>query len=391
MGARLCYGEIRPSVGALVLHGASGWSTADVFRTAASSCGIDLSTAEAASILAELARESVLTVEGDDVTILHEPPSCEAERRANYAAQRGARNGKSDAERKNDERAKAREHLAGVEAQLRDAGIAADERAALEALAVALRKKLGRSLKSGAQVAAPPSSAAVGDGSAMPPSTPPSTPPPSTPVTELSRPASQVFDENSRDSSRDERRDGPPPPSPSPSLRTPEGSQREGEEAGAADGTAPEVPAEGRRTAEELMAFSPTLRGALALARLSKKSPAIFDAKTSDEQIRLLGQGVAELGLGELELLAASAWLRTVPEREVRAALSWSRGIRNGGRVNVGFLVAVSKRTGQRFVGLRAVTEIALPWAQKHAPREFPGVVKADGGVLPAQKAASDG
>lgn len=169
---------------------------------------------------------------------------------------------------------------------------------------------------------------------------------------------------------------GDAPPAPPLSPGPPKGPQGEGGRA-AGDGKRVEVPAEGRRSAEELAELDPLTLGALAMARLGKGvGPEIFDPSADRAQLRKLGEGVAELGRSEVDLLVVAKWLREVPAADVRAALSWSRSIRKGGVISVGFLICTAKDE-TRWAGLRAVLEVAVPWARKVVPGAFAPPVKA--------------
>lgn len=169
------------------------------------------------------------------------------------------------------------------------------------------------------------------------------------------------------------------PPAPPPSPGPPKGPQGEGGRA-AGDGERVEPvepPAEGRRSAEELGALDPATRGALALARLGKGvKPEVFEPRAARVELVELGRAVGELKLSEVELLGVGAWLRTDAEG-ARKALSWSRSIRGGGAITVGFLLAFSKKTGREWYGLRALVEVGVPWARKNAPAAFAGPVRA--------------
>jgi hypothetical protein len=171
----------------------------------------------------------------------------------------------------------------------------------------------------------------------------------------------------------------------SPSSGPPKGAQREGE--GAAPATErPEAPAEGRRSAVELAGLEDETRGALALARLGKGVGAeLLDPRAARSEVVELGRAVAALGLSEVELLGVAAWLR-VDAEAVRKALSWSRSIRGGGALTVGFLLSCSKQ-GREWAGLRAVVEVGVAWARKTIPAAFAGPVKATpGGELGAAR-----
>lgn len=175
-----------------------------------------------------------------------------------------------------------------------------------------------------------------------------------------------------------------PPPSPGP----PKGPQGEGGGEPAADGERVEPPAEGRRSAEELAALDPATRGALALARLAKGvGLELFQPRAVRAELVELGRAVAALGVSEVELLGVAAWLRKEPDA-ARKALSWSRSVRGGGAITVGFLLAFSKKSGTEWMGLRALVEVGVPWARKHAPASFAGPVKA---TPPAGETAATG
>lgn len=173
------------------------------------------------------------------------------------------------------------------------------------------------------------------------------------------------------------RHTGAPAAPLSPSSGPPKGGPERGV------GAAPvaervEVPDEARRTAEELAALPPATRGALLLARIGKGVPVeLLNPKADPIQVRELGDAVAELGCSEVELLGVAAWLRTVPD-DARKALTWSKGIRSGGAITVGFLLCTA-RDRTRWAGLRAVLEVGVPWARKMAPGSFAPPVKAGG------------
>lgn len=168
----------------------------------------------------------------------------------------------------------------------------------------------------------------------------------------------------------------PAPAAPlSPSSGPPKGAQREGEGAALA-AERPEAPAEGRRSAEELAGLEDETRGALALARLGKGVGAeLLDPRAARSEVVELGRAVAALGLSEVELLGVAAWLR-VDGDGVRKALSWSRSIRSGGPLTLGFLLSRSKK-GAEWAGLRAVVEVGVSWARRTIPAAFAGPVKA--------------
>lgn len=169
---------------------------------------------------------------------------------------------------------------------------------------------------------------------------------------------------------------GDAPPAPPPSPGPPTGPQGEGGRA-AGDGERVEPPAEGRRSAEELGALDPATRGALVLARLGKGvGLELFDPRAVRAELVELGRAVAALGVSETELLGVAAWLRKEPDA-ARKALSWSRSVRGGGAITVGFLLAFSKKSNTEWTGLRALVEVGVPWARKNIPAAFAGPVKA--------------
>ena len=192
----------------------------------------------------------------------------------------------------------------------------------------------------------------------------------------------QVSDENvtaqppgNTPSNRDAAPPAGAPPFSSGSLKGPQ--KEEG-------GAVAEVPDEGQRTAEELAALDDETRGALALARIGKESPAIFDARTDEGEVAELGRAVAALKVGEVELLNVGAWLKG--EDEARRALLWWPSIKAGGPVAVSFLLMTSKKGKQRWVGLSSVLGLAKAWAAKRqkplltvVPTAPPGPAKSAG------------